>query len=393
MNRLAIPVAALAICALHTSALGQGSMTTPLGGLAQEGNHHAHAFGWYPDARYQLFDDEHTGGKGATITQIAFRLDNRSHTSSTATGRTWTKITLDISETSNYANVGLTWAQNITATPTQVFNNKWSWPTQTGVPALKPDLWGGVKGQLRFPFTKPWRYSGKQAMLMDYVFRGGSLASNAAWTIATSADFFLDSASYETVLRGKTAQIPSGATMCADSAFPSVLYPGAGIYADALFHGPTSTTVSLRNKLWVEHHSYFTALNAPVIHALGLGGLGGGVNIGARCNALYVDFNKPVALVHLKTQGQHAYSAVTWTTPLHKALVSQEIYLQAAWADSKTQGLGLSMATKLTLPASLPATVIPRYKTILSFLPDLPVAYSVFNVTHEVFPFTQYKTQ
>ncbi len=79
-----------AVLALCVPALAQGFITTPRGGLTREGPHSAAMFGVYDIARYQQADAMHTGSKPYTLTQIAFRLDNRDHTSVTATGRTWT---------------------------------------------------------------------------------------------------------------------------------------------------------------------------------------------------------------------------------------------------------------------------------------------------------------
>ena len=392
MNRPYLAGVALALCG---PALAQGSMTTPPGGLPREGGQFAYFPGWYANARYQQVDGMHTGSKASTITQISFRLDNAYHTSYTAMGRTWTRITLDISETSNYAGMSQTWSQNITSTPNRVFDTKWSWPGQTGFPVLKPDVWGGVKGQLRFPFTKPWGYTGKNEILMDYVFRGGTLANNGFWWGTIGVGYRLDSENLTTTDKpGWAAQLRGASGACSDSAVP-VFSGGAYTTGVSYAFGAASTTVTLRNKLGVYHYSYYTApAGAPVIHAMGLGGSTNGVSIGARCNPLFVDFSKPVVLVHLKTLGIYGYSGLMgWTVPWNQAFASRDIHVQAAWVDSKTKAFSLTTAVKLTLPDSLPWPFLARYKTAYSVDPDGTLARSIPYTSSYYFPYTQYKTR
>jgi len=285
---------AAAVTLLSIPLLAQGSMTTPPGGLTREGDGHTLYFAWFPNARFQQVDGMHTG-KAASITEIAFRLDYQNHTSDTTMGRSWTRITLDISETTNYSGMSQTWSQNITTTPTRVFDSKWSWPTYTGFPPLKPTVWGGTKGRLRFPFTNPWSYTGKNEILMDYVFRGGRLDNNALWSASYLYDFPLDCAGLLTHQNWGTYETLLQNARCADSAI--TLNAAAITFGYTCCFGAAHPTVALRNRVVVAHFSNWTAPGgAPVVHAVGLGGTTG-IEVGARCNPLYVDFNKPVALV------------------------------------------------------------------------------------------------
>jgi len=391
VNQTTLAAAVMALC---VPALAQGSMTTPPGGLTTEGSQFAYIFGWFANARFQQADGMHVNDKPAAINQIAFRLDNRAHTTQTATGRSWTRITLDISETTNYSGMGQTWAQNITTTPTRAFDSKWSWPSQTGFPLLKPDVWGGVNGQLRFPFTKPWVYTARHEILMDYVFRGGTLANNGTWSGNVGAYFYLDSDPLTTTQKpGQTFRLPAVPNQCADS---GVAIPNAGAYTYgfAYSHGPNSSVVTLRNKLQLDHYSYLTAPDgAPVVHALGLGG-SNGTNIGARCNPLYVDFSKPVTLVPLQTINNYGYSGqMGWAIPWDNGFANQDVYIQAAWADSRTKAFSLTSAVKVTLPDGLPPSILPRYKTAYSGDPDGSFSLTTPLTSGYYFPFTQYKTQ
>ena len=117
----------------------------------------------------------------------------------------------------------------------------------------------------------------------------------------------------------------------------------------------------MRNKLSFMHESWFTAERAPVVHAIGLGGNRTGVDIGARCQRLYVDFNKPVILVF---PAGSSFVFKSWTVPWRPAMADRELYVQAAWADSRTGAFSLAVASKVTLPSGLPPTASPQFSAI-----------------------------
>ena len=140
------------------------------------------------------------------------------------------------------------------------------------------------------------------------------------------------------------------------------------------------------------HSSYYTAPDAPVIQALGTGGNQNGVNIGAGCNNLYVDFSKPVALMSLRALPPFGYSGLmSWTPNWRNEFANMDVWLQAAWADSKTKSFKLTTATHVTLPSHLPPNELPRYKTV--YQPDTTSTTGSGPVTNGAyFPFTRYKT-
>lgn len=388
---LTVAGAAWALCA---PLLAQGSMTTPPGGLTREGADSVTLFGSFAGARFQQVDGMHKGAS-ASITQIAFRLDYRDHDRETAMGRSWTSLTLDVSETTNYEAMSYLFAHNITTTPTRVFASQWSWPSATGLPQSKPDRWGGVGGDLRFPFTKPWSYTGKDEILMDYAFRGGTLANRGQWYIHESVPYHLDHELFRERKHGTPVTLARSLTSpCADSA-STVSASRANIQAHAFAYGASSSILTLRNKLQVEHHSYSTAPGAPVVHALGLAGSTTGVEIGARCNPVYVDFNKPVLLIPLHTLNDSlGFSGVMgWAVPWDDGFSDVDIYAQAAWADSRTSAFSLTTAVKLTLPAGLPLPTVQLNKTAYNSDPDVAYALNAPNNYSLLFPFTEYRTR
>ena len=188
--------------------------------------------------------------------------------------------------------------------------------------------------------------------------------------------------------------MPAVPPQCADSSV-SISFAGAITYAYSYSFGATSQTVTLRNKLQLNHYSYYTAPDgAPVVHALGLGGSTSGVNVGARCNPLFVDFTKPTVLVNLKTINNYGYSGLMgWAIPWDNAFNNQELYIQAGWTDSKSKAFSLTAAVKLTLPNGLPPAILPRYKTTYSSDPNSSLSQNIPYTSGYYFPYTQYKTK
>ena len=285
-----------------------------------------------------------------------------------------------------------TFAVNVGASPTVVFSNKWTWPTQVGTPLLKPDVWGGLKGLLRVPFTKPWVYTGKNAILADYAFKNRTLANGGFWTSIFSQPYYLDSAYISTYPKpGTSEHVPSFPfpQRCADSAitFPSVAAVNAYSYA----HGARSGTISLRSKLEFFHYSYYTAPDAPVVHALGPGGNRTGAHIGARCNPLYLDLNKPVILLAFMTSLQGESGLMGWAVPWNERLASRSLWLQAAWLDSQTKAFSLTTAVRHTLPDGLPPAELPRYSTLYWHDTTSTTGSGPIRSNGFYFPYTQYR--
>ncbi len=374
-------------------------MTTPPGGLTQEGAQYGYILGRYQNMRMQQADDMHRN-KATVINEIAFRQDNRNHTSFTAMGRTWSSVKLNMSEQTNFSTMSRTFATNVGASATTVFNNQWTWPTQVGTPLLKPDIWGGLKGQLRVPFTKPWIYTGKNSILADYTFNNGKLANGyTLWTGTRASSYYMDSEYINTFSkRGGIERVPAFAQIpkCNDSAITTTT--GAYTYGYSYTYGAISSTITLRNKLLLYHYSYYTAPNAPVIHALGLGGSKTGVNLGANCNPLYVDLSKLTILMTFKTlptvnnRPIGNSGTMGWLVPWAKGLANLDLWIQAAWLDSKTKAFSLTSATHVTLPNGLPPSKLPAYKSLYRYDTTSTTGFGPYTSGYN-FPYTRYKTK
>ena len=354
---------ACSVLFLSTSLIAQGSMTTPPGGLTGESHTYEYVMGIWSEMRLQLIDDMHTDSKARAITEVAFRLDYRIHDSTTAMGRTWTNIAMDASELAK--PISGNFASNLGASSTRVFDSKWSWPTQIGFPPLRPDAWGGAQGRLRFPFMKPWVYSAKKPIVTEYTFRGGTLANNGEWGRWAPVGFFLDGEYFNGgQARASVQQVPPTPPPCHDSGlwwFPS----GSFTYGTATAYG-RNNSATLGGKLVFSHYSDNTAASAPVIHALGAGGIPNGLNVGSGCNKLYVDLSKPHVLLSTITDPTGRSDLMNWSTTWQSEFSSLGIWLQAAWPDSKTSALKLTAATLLSLPRVLPPDNPLRYWNVYS---------------------------
>ena len=395
MKQLIIATTVLALCA---PLFAQGSITTPPGGLKTEGASRGSSFGRYANARHQNIDNVHKG-KAYTITEVAFRLDNWNHSRFTAMGRTWSNVKLNVAET-DFSKATNSWAANVgTATPSTVYNTKADWPTQTGFPIIKPDVWGGLAAKLRFPFSKPWVYTGKNAMLLDYTFSGGSMANNAAWGTTTtgsspSFSYYLDSEYQSTYSKSSSiTRLPATRINCNDSAMTRTT--GAYLYAYGTTYGPESSTITYRNKLVFQHYSYYTAPKATVIHALGLAGTTAGVNVGAKCNKLYVDLSKPNILMPFRTLNNTSGQSGTmgWLLPWNSAFANATVYMQGAWSDSQSKQLALTQAIQVTLPNGVPAAELPEFTSVYRYDTTSTTGFGPYRANSSYFPYTRYKTR
>ena len=180
--------------------------------------------------------------------------------------------------------------------------------------------------------------------------------------------------------------------VCHDSAHTSTsTFTDARTSAFASSYSSQSTTITRRNKILFTISSFYTAPNdAPLIWALGIAGSTTGINIGARCHKLYVDFSKPVVLIPLRTlkNSTTAYSgSLSLLVPFSPLLGGLKVGVQGAWSDSKTKAFSLTAAQHVTLPASLPPETGPLRKasfgysvtaTLANFSPSTFYLYSPF---------------
>ncbi len=324
--------------------LAQSTITSPPGYVTADGNSTCFYFGRYADGRFQMADGE-LRGRVMTMSQVDLRLDNRNHTTATATGRSWRRVSLEMSDT-DVENMSLTWDDNNLSTPTRVFEGRMTWPTVSGQPASTP--WGHVA----FPFTGIWIYTGRKDMLADYQFSGGTLANAAAWTGSNTAYYYLDGISNPDAISGTGTYMPTSSNTCNDSAMTATT--GAYTYGVATSFHVYYTSYIYRDKLRLYWYSYYTAPDKPVVHVLGLGGGNpAGLDIGARCHRLYVDGSKPYLLMTrtTDTSGRGFSGTDQILIPYQKAWQGLKFHVQGAWTDSSSGLFSLTRARSFEVPA------------------------------------------
>jgi len=340
MQKLILPALTLV---LSVPALAQNTTTSPIGLELTNGNYFSYYFGRYAEGRYQVADGE-LRNKALSITQIDFRLDARSYGTTTGTSRTWTRVTVDISE-ADVERLSQNWVLNATSTPTRVFDSRMTWATVNGRPTSQP--WGHIS----FPFKTAWFYSGKTDMLRDYWFRGGTLANAVRWSGSASALYYLDGVTNPDSTTGSGTYMPVADTRCNDSAV--TLTTGALAYGSANVYNVNYSTNTYRDKLRVRWYSYYTAPQKPVLQVIGVGvGNTVGLEIGARCNRLHVDLSKPYLLLSKTTQNTAQASSGTTEiiTPWESRLQGLAFHTQAAWADSQSGLFSLTRARSFVVP-------------------------------------------
>jgi hypothetical protein len=120
------------------------------------------------------------------------------------------------------------------------------------------------------------------------------------------------------------------------------------------------------NTIEIPLRTRYTAPNAPVFHAFGIRGMTAGVNIGAGCNLLYLDFTLPV-VVYATVAGALPNAETPQNTliaPRTAANLAFEVWAQGAWANSNTGAFSLTRATKAVAP-NLGMTDVPPRKRMV----------------------------
>jgi len=388
MNKPAISGLALVLAA---PLCAQGVIYSPTGlDSKTEGLYYAYYFGGFSNARQQYADGENRG-KVAVIGAINLRLDYRSHTSTTAPGRKWTKVTMAIAD-GDIAKFGTTFASNVTSTPTQVFNAAWSLPTVSGYPLTKPAIYGGLKSEYKIPFTSTWIYTGKTDIVHDWQFMGGTLDNNVTWTTSSVRTYYFDSydSSNEYGGVGSTVRyVPSTrlnnnsagvTTRCNDSAHTTTT--GAYAYLYAYLYGPKYPILNYRSSLYMYHYSYYTAFEAPVIHAIAFAADNTGVDLGTGCNKLHL--KGPMILRTRQTMPRtYSTSAISEYQlefiPWVSAMANLTLVVQGAWTDSVTNRFALTQALEATLPAAMPSPAPKRNHIYQYQSPTAATGYGPYN--------------
>lgn len=331
-------------------------------------------FGQYSNERFQAADAQFRK-RIMVIREVSYRLDGgrnyAANSTSAGVGRTWTNVTLHMSDC-DYDKVTSTFSTNAITTPQKVFDAKVVWQTQVGIPGSDPAPWGG-SGH-KFPFSTTWVYTGLRDILLDYVFLGGSLANNSAWSGSTSKRYYLDGFNAPNFNLGQSAEYPSSYSQttpanCMDSSL-SVSNQAARNDIQGIFVYNADRS-SYPNQVRLQWRSFYTAPGAPVIKALGFAGVPAGINISARCNKLYLDLTKPFLLFPDKASATASTAASSFTTlsaPFHGSMGGAALWFQCAWDDSKNKSFSLTTASQRIVPNGAPP-VGPRRQTLYASNP------------------------
>ncbi len=149
-------------------------------------------FGWAADATHRFMDNSHQG-EPRLIEGLSFRLDHRDHDT---IGRTWDNVTIKIAH-GDWSTIKYNSSKDYELADKEsvVFDKEWSFPTLKGYPSLEPAEWGGPQNCLNFRFDKPFMYNGKDAIFVEFVFRGGQTEDGRQWEgdLPYGFEYYLDS--------------------------------------------------------------------------------------------------------------------------------------------------------------------------------------------------------
>ncbi len=358
---------------LGSSILAQNFVTTPPSGTTLEGPDSTLIFGWAANQGHRFMDNTHVGAKRG-LKGVSFRSDYRNHD---AIGRTWSNVTVMAAHGDFTSISKLSPDYKLKDTPTKVFDSRWSFPALKGTPALNPAAWGGATGALNFRFSTPWAYNGNDAIFLEWQFSGGVADNNVPWVGPTPRGFeyYLDSMP-ESMWEGSnkiTQTHPTTLSPCYDSAFYKGGTSKTNATIDAWLSGTETAELVVKTN--------YTSTKNPVIYAVGLAGNAQGLDLGAGCNRLYVDFTSPTVLVYLPAPSNTTAFASLTQTATRKAWM-KEVWVQAAWADSSNQSLRLTHAVQAAFGSAKPVPVFASYAT---------PSFSVWNQGQKGLPYMRYE--
>ncbi len=302
-------------------------------------------------------------GPALTVTRVDYRAQSVAdydHTS--GMGRSFSKVTLTMAHTNVDMWTLTSFSANVLGAATKVFDSKVRWPTLRG---KIPQIWGFP---VSFPFKAPWKYNGMQDMLFDYEFKGTTLANGGSRQVPYLLDAaYTSSRTWRDVVPNWLPYWPSsGGWRCGDSAFP--LTPVASARITMKLYSKNHFDQTKAGMAEISATSIYTAPNAPVLGVISTGGHHKGINLGAGCYDLHVDLTRAIAYLYGK--GSALTGSATLMPkgpyPYSGKAAGARLYLQAAWADSVTNQLSLSVASWLTLP---PKAVQLRKKMMYRYSP------------------------
>lgn len=325
------------------------AFTSPAGYESAEAPAFSVYFGAYNQARFQYADGEIKALGVRVLKSVGYRFDWTQHSASTAAARSWTNVSLKISDC-DYDKFGATFASNPIGTVTTVYNAKTDFPGATGFPgtgSTGPAPWDKA---LSFPFNALWVAQGTHDVLLDYTFTGGSLNNGGSWGNGFPAWYHLD-AEYGT--EGKVAPVTFyGSTNCRDSAHSS---GNAYSRVSCVVYPTTATNPANNNMVDLNVYGYRTAPGAALIQTLSLAGsttsfaFPGAL---ANCDQVFLDVTKPMLFLPSTAGMGSAYARTSiGKFGYNPNYVGITMWSQAVWDDSSTRQIGFTRATSATVPA------------------------------------------
>ena len=354
-----------------------------------EGGGSSTTFFSYAAGRYQFADDNHTGGT-MTVTGVACRLDQSNYTATDGTGRAFTNVVINASNTV-YSTFGANFAANVATTPVRVFDAGVNLPTQVGPTTNVPAPFA-----VTFPFSTSFAYDGTNALLTDWTFTGGTLANSAAWSGATSVPYRVDSFSTGPSATGASVTLGNIATGCRDTNGTGA--NGASLNLITRTHGPNDPTPALQNKYFVEVTGSDFAPNHNALMFLAFESDVVGLQFpGVTCNNVHLPLAGRTWFAHPLTTdavgGVAPYNlgvpgGIANYTPLWHGI---PLFVQAAWSDSSSGDMKFSSGSRTSFMALPPAdTAAVGMKTAFDADPAATAAGNTADGDPNSIPIFQY---
>ncbi|MHC4921131.1 MAG: hypothetical protein ACYTKC_16255 [Planctomycetota bacterium] len=334
---------------LPTPALpAQLQVVVPPGFATKDGGGNTGVMGAYPYTRYQLAEGG-LHGRVTILKRVGFRHAHLVHHLFTSYGRTFTNVKLTVAPC-DVNKMSRTFSANALLTPRVVHDAKVSWPTQKGVPKVKPAPFNPL---LSFPFTSVLVHVGQQDLLLDFTFRGGTLENNGIWPATSTQPYNFDGAFLPGFGSGRTT--PVGPVSCKDTG----LNIAADSWLSVLAYGDDPRNPTATNKFFASMYTTGAPKGTKVVHGLGVTGSTTGVDIGS-CNRLFVN---PQILFHGTStdQTQGIWNNLIGYFPYDAKLVGLKLWAQGAWNDSRTGVLKLTRACHTIVPQKPQVAVSRRH--------------------------------
>jgi hypothetical protein len=343
--------------------------TTPSGNLSTEGDGYAYYFGGYQNGHFQHCDGELPSGV-QVLTKVSQRLDYRNHSTTSASGRSWSGVTLNLSD-GDHATMSSTFSTNILSTPSQVFSGTVNFPNQVGNPTSKPAPWNPT-----FPFSGAYIHTGVIDLLLDWQFTGGVLANNAAWGATSRKLYYLDGDRFTNAITyGRNVYRYIGTTTgyCADSSRTSSNASAQASLQCGLYHTSYTRNPAYAGKAVLQIFGRDCAPNSVLIRGIGLGGTTPGTSLTPifGCHNLMINLSQIVLYITQTTSANGGISPWLYLPigdlKVLSKLGSVPIWSQGVFDDSKTKRPVLTAADRCTPNFNRKLEAAPKRKSVFTY--------------------------